>query len=352
MLAFPKTYLSYGCANAFATLRHEGLSLPFLKENGELLSIASSIGMSIKPETLNLYTEFYDKIDKLCELYPSFFRFFMAITLDLEDLGMPGEKSKYLSDFIIKNDIYTHETSDTRRVEILNLLDRAGCRPNFGSDSQASLEKRINGFMGQPDRFVKFNRPLFYELTHIIFFATNCGQKKRSFTSSVFDSLNNIGMLAYLDDDMDLLSEVCLCFIFLGATAPEIWVEACRKGLNDIKITFKHPAQLVDPAHADDYHIYFVINWLMGHTGQPVFDQRYQTGIPIFTKILKPKSTLAKIFQTLHPIVIKDHNRATPIKTSDFLSNEDSSQLETALSLHANSTEFFQNLTHGHILIS
>jgi len=349
VLEFPTNYLSYGCANAFATLRHDGLSLPFLKENGELLSIAASSDIRIKSEILKLYCEFYDKIDKLCELYPPFFRFFMAITLDLEDLGMSGEKGKILSDFIIKNDVYTHETSDTRRVEILNLLDRAGRSPKFGSDSRAALEKRINGFMGQPDRFVKFNRPLFYDFTHLIFFGTNYGQHKMSFTPSVFDSLNNIGMLAYLDDDMDLLSEVCLCFVFLGHTAPAIWVGACRQGLKDIKITFKTPGQIHAPTHADDYHIYFVINWLMANIGERAFKENYGTGIPIFTKIPKPKSILAKIFQTLHPISIKEDRLNAPIKTSEFLSKEDIRQVQRAFSHLENSNEFLQNLTNKRI---
>jgi len=170
--------LSDECVKAFAELRNEGLSFSFLKENGELLSIAASSGLRITPQSLQIYKEFYDKVVSLVKLYPSFFRFFLAITQDLETLGMPGKQGEVLCDYVLKNHLYAFDTSDTRRMEIISLLARSGREPDLQDDTREALEKRLHCFFNNSDRFVKFNRPFFYELTHLIFYLTNYGTQK------------------------------------------------------------------------------------------------------------------------------------------------------------------------------
>jgi len=212
--------LSHEFIKAFAELRNEGLSFSFLKENGELLSIAASSDFKIIPKSLQIYDEFYDKVVNLVLLYPPFFRFFLAMAQDLETLGMPGKKAEVISDYVIEKDLYAYDISDTRRMEIINLLMRSGRIPNFDGDTQEALENRVHGFFNNPDRFIKFNRPLFYDLTHLIFYLTNYGTEKNDHSPALLESLTYVGLLAYLDDDPDLLSEVCLCFKFLGHQAP------------------------------------------------------------------------------------------------------------------------------------
>ena len=350
-MVFPVKTLSYECAEAFAVTRHEGLSLSFLKENGELLSIALSCGLTVSEQTLELYSELYDKIDKLCELYRPFFRFFLAIALDLEDLGMPGNKGEKLIDYVHKSDLYAYDTSDTRRLEIINLLNRRGRKPQFKTDTHEALLNRVTGFLQQPEKFIKFNRPLFYEYTHLVFFVTDYGKKQFNHDDRIFKSLNQIGMLAYLDNDTDLLAEVCLCFTFLGRPAPQMWVEECSTGLKTMDISFKpHNAlEIVPPA--DDYHIYFVMSWLMGVLDKDVFQEIYSQGVPIFTQHKPQKSTLSKIFQVLHPLVLDSPAKQTRkhIRASEFLSVEDTLHLHSALAVNSNSGEFFDKLTHGYI---
>ncbi len=347
----PIQYLPYDCVRAFASNRNKGLNISFLKENGELLSIALNSELTLSSSSLALYEELYSKIDKFCELYPPFFRFFLAIALDLEDLGMHGRKGEVLIDFVLQNDLYAYDTSDTRRMEIINLLSRRGRVPSYETDDRASLDKRISGFLERSERFLKFNRPLFYEFTHLIFYATNFGKEEHYFSEDIFDSLTHIGMLAYLDSDHDLLSEVCLCFSFLGHQAPKIWIEYCRTGRDSIDINLPKDNNLKSAAQIDDYHIYLVTSWLMAQNGIEAFHETYQNSAPVFTQKKNKKSTLSKIFQTLHPMVLgsKPAQVERALNISSILTAEDTVHLESALAAYPHSGEFIEKLSNGRI---
>ncbi len=350
-MTLPIKTVPFECVRAFAAKRSEGLSLSFLKENGELLSIALSSGMTINDASLALYHELYEKIDKLCELYPPFFRFFLGITLDLEDLGMPGNQGEKLIEFVLKNDLYAYDVSDTRRMEIINLLERRGRAPNYETDPKKQLFNRMIGFMERPERFIKFNRPLFYDLTHLIFFGTNFGNQKIPHSEKIFESLNHIGMLAYLDDDEDLLSEVCLCFIFLGRKAPQIWIDASRRGLEMIDIQFPIGPKNSADISGDDYHIYLVTSWLQAVSGRDIFQEKFENATPKFVQKKTKNSTLSKIFQTLHPMVLESGKGQINqiVNVSTILSTEDSRHLENAFSAFPESHDFLEKLTNGRI---
>lgn len=349
---FPVAKISLDCVKTFAVSRHGKISFSFLKENGELLAIANSIGLALPDNALELYEELYEKIDKLCYLYPPFYRFFMAIALDLEDLGMPGRKGEELLDYVVKHNFYTADTSDTRRMEIINLLARRDRLPNFGMDSQESLFERVIAFLEQTERFIKFNRPLFYDVTHLVFYITNYGINPIPQSDKILQSLNHIGMLAYLDNDIDLLSEVCICYAFLKHPVPELWFKASQTGLRNIDVSYIDPEDVRSSPPADDYHIYFVNSWLMGLSGKEALHESYKNiGVPIFTYHKNVKSTLSKIFQVLHPIILEQSSAKPPrpLKALEFLSVEDTIHLQTALSSSASGDKFLYELTNGHI---
>ena len=350
-MGFPVANIPLDCVKAFAVSRHSGISFSFLKENGELLAIANSSGLTLSSSSLELYAEIYEKIDKLCHLYPPFYRFFMAIALDLEDLGMPGKKGAELLDYVVKHQFYSADTSDTRRMEIINLLARRGREPNFVIDSKEALLNRVVNFFKQPERFIKFNRTLFYDFTHLMFYITDYGNLPFTHSPEIFEALNHIGMLAYLDNDIDLLAEVCLCYGFLKRPAPEIWINACAGGLRNIDISYINREQVIGAPVDDDYHIYFVNSWLMLSLGKEAFQEDYNNSVPVFTHQKENKSTLSKIFQVLHPIIMEDMPKR-PMKAFEFLSVEDNIQLQTALASSPNSENFFHKLTNGHISIA
>jgi len=150
-----------------------------------------------------------------------------------------------------------------------------------------------------------------------------------------------------------LLSEVCLCYLFLKKPAPEIWLKACEAGLRDINMTFISSEELKGVPPADDYHIYFVASWLMAVSGRAAFQEDYKGGVPIFTQSKNKNSTLSKIFQVLHPIVLDNSppRSSKPIKALEFLSVDDTIHLESALSASPNGYEFLDKLTNGHIAL-
>jgi|GEM_PF-7088598 len=346
--------LSHEMTQAFAHTRNKGLNFSFLKENGELLSIIRSSGMGLEPRSLELYSEFYENVLTLCDLYPPFFRFFLAIVLDLEALGMPGDKGDILSDYVIKRDLYEHETSDTRRWEIINLLARTGRSPNYKYDSRQALEDRARGFFHNPDRFIKFNRPLFYDLTHIVFFWTNYGELEMEAYPELLKSLTNIGLLAFLDNDFDLLAEVCLCFEFVGEKAPQSWYSACEKGRSIIQIEQHDIADFPNGPPTDEYHIYFVLNWLFQFTGKPAFTETMTSQMPVFQKVGMPNSALGALSHRLHSSILaqKEGQFFIPLNSRDILSRPQHSQLAMAAVATPQFDEFFDKFSGGKIVLS
>lgn len=345
--------LSHDYVQTFAQTRNKDLNFSFLKENGELLMIAQSSGLKLEPRSLELYQELYDNVLTLCELYPPFFRFFLAIILDLEALGMVGDKGEVLSDYVIKHDLYEHETSDTRRWEIINLLARTERAPAYQFDTREALERRARGFFQYPDRFVKFNRPLFYDLTHIIFFWTDYGRKKVDATPELLKSLTNIGLLAFLDDDFDLLSEVCLCFIFLKEEAPKAWHEACEKGLKTLQIKYLDEANHLSGTPSDEYHIHIVINWLLQVSGKTAFADSIQSGLPIFQKTSGYTSTLAAISHKQHALMLQPQRSPVILQAINkpFLSPRQATIIDIAMKSTPQASEFFYKFTGGNITL-
>jgi len=344
--------LSHEIVKAFAKLRNEGLNFSFLKENGELLQIAATSGMKMESQSLGLYQDMYGNVLKLCELYPPFYRFFLAITLDLEALGMPGHMGEALTDYVINKNLFDYETSDTRRWEILNLLERTEREPKVRFDTRAELEKRAHGFFNTPDQYTKFNRPIFYEFTHIIFFWTNYGKTPFSPTPELLKSLTYIGLLSYLDDDFDLLAEVCMCFKFVGKVAPEPWICACEPGLNTLKIEFHDRKNISAGSIADEYHIYLVLNWFLKQFGKEAFVEKFERGVPFFTKKAPTQSALSALSQVLHKMTLLDKRTplAPKINSSSCLSEIHHKKVGTAIASTPYGEEFFSKHTQNLIV--
>jgi len=340
--------ITYDHVKAFAVSRHKGLSFPYLKENGELLSIAANSGLIIEPRALELYREFYDTSFEILSLYPQFFRFIFAMTLDLEALGMVGDKSAEISNYIISNNLISFETSDTRRLEILHLLARGGKVPAICGDSPEALKQRIHSFISHSDQFTKFNRPFFYELTHLIFFLTDYGKEKTQVTPEMIQSLLNVGLLAILDNDADLLSEICLCLKFLDQEPPELWIDYCESTLENMKIEYAGSNTTIEQT-PDDYHMYFVANWLMKVDGRQAFSEQFLTGTPYFRKPKKAQSVLSCLSQTMHSVMMsrpKNKIEAT-YKITSTLSKKQVETARIAISSCSGGPHLLNKLTHG-----
>lgn len=289
---------------SFAHKRNAELSFSYLKENGELLSIAASSGLKLEPAALEFYRGFYETAFETCQFFPQYFRFILGIVLDLEQLGFKGDMGQKICNYIFSQGYFDYETSDTRRLEILTLLERRLPRTTIGSERYQDLFTKIDAFISHPNHFIKFNKPLFYELTHHIFFLTDYGRRSLKLKNSPIECLTNIGILALLDDDTDLLAEICICFHFLGETPPAYWETYVESALNNIQITFNTPQHILMNAPTDQYHTYLVNNWLMAVRNKPSFCANLSQGTPRFSFPVKNRSVLSLLSESLYATLL------------------------------------------------
>jgi len=293
-------FLSTDTISSFAVKRNDKLSFAYLKENGELLSIAASSGLLLEPAALEHYRSFYANALKTCKFFPQYFRFILGIVLDLEDLGYQGNTGKQICDFVVSQGYLDFETTDLRRLEILTLLARRRTDSAIERKYRKQIIENVDKFISKPDHFVIFNKPLFYELTHFIFFLTNYGKNESPLKNSLIECLTNVGILALLDDDVDLLAETCICFTFLGKNPPAFWEHYVEESLSKVTITFDTSVASAMNSATDEYHIYFMMNWLLALRKLPTFTERFNGRTPYFSLPQNKSSVLSILSDVLY----------------------------------------------------
>ena len=341
-------FLTAETVRAFASDRNGKLSLAFLKENGELLSIAANSGMLLEPAALEFYKPFYENALNTAEFFPQFVRFILGIVLDLEDLGYQGDVGEKICDFVIEQRFLDYETSDTRRLETLTLLARRKTPGTTEQAYQTHLFASIDKFISNPDFFVKFNKPLFYELTHYIFFLTKYGEVEFPLQNSPIKSLTYMGILAFLDDDEDLLAEVCVCFKFLGKEPPTIWEQYIEKSLKEITISYDTSVQSALNRATDDYHVYLMLNWYLALQKGNVFTEYFGGKTPYFTIPQRGASVLSVLSDALYETQVS--GRMSPqecMGTLVNLSTEHKIQIGQALSSTPLAAELLSKYSSG-----
>lgn len=293
-------FLSYDTVEAFAIKRNPLLSFPFLKENGELLAISVDSGFLIEPRALKLYEDFYTNALKFTELYPQYYRFTLGMVIDLEKGGIQGTESHKIAQYVKNEKFVLFDTSDTRKLETLTMLRELEPLSEDALEIYESISIRIDSFISNPNWYKKFNKPLFYDLTHIIFFLTRNGTQPLPLKNDAQSCLMYMGLLSLLDNDADLLAEVCVCLAYLGVDIPEYWDKFLQKSLGEINITYDGTvASALNPS-VDEYHIYFVLNWYEAMKGRTAFDTRFKSQTPSFSIANKPESLLSKLSGYVH----------------------------------------------------
>jgi len=293
-------FLSYDTVEAFAVKRNPSLSFPFLKENGELLAIAVNSGFLIDPRGLDLYMDFYSNAHKLTEVYPQYYRFTLGMISDLEIGGINGTQGQKIADYVTKENLFMFDTSDVRRLETLTMLGKMGPLSALQKQLYCDIVERVEIFVQNPSWYAKFNKPLFYDLTHIIFFLTDFGRTPISFAEQVHLCLMHIGVLALLDNDADLLSEVGMCLKYIGYDVPEYWDTFLTERADDILITFDgNVASALNPT-VDEYHLYLVSNAYLASQEKLAFSQSFRSQTPSFSVSEARESVLSKLSAYSH----------------------------------------------------
>lgn len=84
----------------------------WLKENAEALNILESTGAVLPEGALQVHGAFYDELTRRMGFFPQYYRFFLGICLDLEDLGIGGNKGETLVQWVAHKGLAQAELSD------------------------------------------------------------------------------------------------------------------------------------------------------------------------------------------------------------------------------------------------
>lgn len=248
---------------SFAQHRRFGDDVFWLKENAELLNILECTGARLEDQALAPHEGFYAQVEKRLGFFPQYYRFLLSICLDLEDLGMPGTKSEALAQWVAREGLADAELSDLQRFEARRLMLRRGFDP---LPDDAGLENRLRNFIDRSETFAMPNKKAAYELTHIVFYLSEYGRHDPQLSSAAITSLEFSGLLAYLDQNADLLAEICVALRYAGAQPSEIWESWLERETHRFAVTTGPQVST-----ADNYHDYFVCNWLMAVSGRDAF---------------------------------------------------------------------------------
>ena len=240
-----------GLLQSFAVHRRSRDDVYWLKENAEALNVMATSGARMPDHALAVYQPFYDTIEDRIRFFPQYYRFLLSICLDLEDLGIHGRKGAALCQWVRASDLAASELSDLQRAEAERLLTRRLDLP-----SNTALRERLLAFASHSQTFALPNKKAAYELTHILFYLSDYGQKPVDVSDDIVTSLEFAGLLAYLDQDVDLLAEVCTALRFASQRPSQIWEDMLAAENAGFSI---HSAP--DGAQSDAYHEYLVTSW-------------------------------------------------------------------------------------------
>ncbi|MBS0122798.1 DUF6902 family protein [Thetidibacter halocola] len=246
----------------FATQRRVEDDVFWLKENAELLNILECTGISVDPASLAVHEGFYTRAEERLRFFPQYYRFILSLTLDIEALGMKGDAGERMAHFAADQGLADAELSDLQRAEARRLMMRRGIDPL----NDPGLDDRLRAFAARDRTFALPNKKAAYELTHIAYYLSEYGRRDPRLPQSAVRSLHFAGLTAFLEQNADLLAEICIALIHAGETPPEIWTDwlgAQTRGF----ATESGPGVPLQ----DDYHEFFVCNWHAATVGAPVF---------------------------------------------------------------------------------
>ncbi len=245
----------------------------WLKENAEFLNILETTGAYSNSFDLSIYDQFYSSVERQMSFFPQYYRFFLELALDLDALGMTKNKGAQLAQWVHDADLIQGELSDLQRGETMRLLARADIK----TGQSDAIEERLRTYMDHSATFALPNKKASYELTHLVFYLSEYGRKDPVLSPDAKTSLEYVGLLAVLDMNADLLSEVCVAMRFAGMSPPQEW----DQWIADMRSQFRVSAT---PDDRDDYHQFMMMQWshmiATGQGFQGPFDAQVHSFIP------------------------------------------------------------------------
>ncbi|MEP0964204.1 MAG: hypothetical protein ABJQ70_09780 [Roseobacter sp.] len=323
---------------SFACHRRPTDDVFWLKENAELLSILNTTKAKVSTNDLSVYRSFYDGLEEKFRFFPQYYRFLVSMCLDLEDLGFDGNTGVSLCERVAQDRLMSCELSDLQRAETQRLLARRGC-----NSEETALENRLRSFMEHTNTFALPNKKAAYELTHIVFYLSNYGEQPLALSEAASTSLEYTGLLAYLDQDIDLLAEVCLALRFCGKKPSEIWEEMLTAELRGFALVDRPTG----PSN-DAYHEYLVTSWWADTIGIEGFHGAKKTvgGVEVIRKTSRkgPLRAMSELMYQLGPARSGDWEKMRGILHRS-IDREQQHVLEDAASSSHRFGAFFQGFS-------
>ncbi len=249
-------------AETFARHRRVGEDVLWLKENAEFLNVLETGGQSFDASALSVYDGVYDRIAERMAYFPQYYRFFIALALDLEALTGGGDVGLSLVEFAQANDLVAAELSDLQRAEARRLMLRRGVDPV----RDPGLDDRLRAFASRPATFALPNKKAAYELTHIVFYLSEYGRRAPDLPAEARLSLEHAGTLAAIEMNADLLSEICVALRFAGWDVPAPWEAWLADYTADSAVLTRDGSPV-----PDGYHQFLVTQWHAGLAGAAPF---------------------------------------------------------------------------------
>jgi hypothetical protein len=244
-------------------------SVFWLKEVAEMLLVLEECSDTASPAIARSLAEPLAGLPERLRFFPQYYRFFLSIALSAQALGlMDQDATAGMVDWVADNGWVDSELADLHRAEARYLLRRGGRT----EADDPGLERRIHRFLERPATFAIPNRKAAYELTHLVFYLSNRGRVDPGLSPLALQSLGHAGTLAFLDQNADLLAEICLCLIFCGQVPPTPWV-----ALVEDRTTLFSFEEKSGMAQNDECHCVLVCNWLLGKSDRPAFQHRIPT---------------------------------------------------------------------------
>ena len=237
---------------SFATSRRREDDVFWLKENAELLNILECTGTYVPRAALAPLRGFYNSVEDRMAFFPQYYRFLLSLTLDLEDLGMEGDTGAKLTERAARHGFADAELSDLQRMEARRLLARRG---QVSGDDEG-LADRLRAFCARSQTFALPNKKAAYELTHIVFYLSEYGRRDPGLDEEAINSLYFAGNLAYLDQNSDLLAEICIALRYAREVPPPLWTIWLDRETHLFTVESGETVSV-----ADDYHDFLVCNW-------------------------------------------------------------------------------------------
>lgn len=281
---------SAALARCFAQHRRGEEDVFWLKENAELLNILECTGTPVGPGTLEAYEGFYATALQRLEFFPQYYRFLLSLAIDLEELGLPGDAGERMVSFAARQDLPAAELSDLQRAEARRLMIRRGIDPI----GDPGLDDRLAAFASRTATFALPNKKAAYELTHIVYYLSEYGRVTPKLPSEVVKSLHFAGLTAFIDQNADLLAEICIALVYMGEEPPALWARWLMRETAAFAVETGEQVSV-----ADDYHEFFICNWFAACAGEPTFRKALSPERMNFTRAPRQIYPLREMSQAL-----------------------------------------------------